>query len=299
MGARDSRLSALSEKLTEQQTAVLVRLFRKRRLHGREQVAAVCYRIASRGLEFLLVRTHGGHWTFPKGGAEPGLTHAQAAALEAFEEAGVHGRIEQVSFARYIRKRGRTRHPAGTERIVNAHLCEVLRLGPPQEANRNPTWFSAEKAKRRLRQDRAPENAAELAAVVDHAVARIRRLQDATSGAADALQKVRAPEFKVAGTMPLRASVAFMRMIPGAVGWSLLNRRQHVGNVVEVHAISGNGMSFRLAIGAGCKWKYDPRRTTISRAAAGCYTRLREYNSLQTTFTNDPATFLPLPYLTN
>jgi 8-oxo-dGTP pyrophosphatase MutT (NUDIX family) len=190
MRARDSRLTALSKKLTEQRTAMLVRLFRKHRLHDREQVAAVCYRIGRRGLEFLLVQTRGGRWTFPKGGAEPGLTHAQAAALEAFEEAGVHGRIEQVSFARYIRKRGRTRRLAGTERTVNAHLCEVLRLGPPQEANRNPTWFSVEKAKRRLRQDRAPENGTELAGVVDRAVARIRRLQEATSAAADALQKV-------------------------------------------------------------------------------------------------------------
>ena len=203
MGARDSRLTVLSQNLTEQQTAALVRLFRKTRLRGREQVAAVCYRIGKRGLEFLLVQTRAGRWTFPKGGAEPGLTHAQAAALEAFEEAGVHGRIEQVSFARYIRKPAGTRHPAGTERTVNAHLCEVLRLGQPQEANRNPTWFSAEKAKRRLRQDRATENGAELAAVVDHAVARIRRLRDETGVAHDALQKVQFESAeKVVGQIP-------------------------------------------------------------------------------------------------
>ena len=80
MRARDSRLTALSKKLTEQRTARLVRLFREHRQHDREQVAAVCYRFGERGLEFLLVQTRGGRWTFPKGGAEPGLTHAQAAA---------------------------------------------------------------------------------------------------------------------------------------------------------------------------------------------------------------------------
>ena len=190
MGARGLRLTATSEEPTGQQTAKLVRLFQRRRLKGREQVAAVCYRVGTKGLEFLLVQTRRGRWTFPKGGEEPGLTHAQAAALEAFEEAGVHGRIEQVPFARYVRKRSRAGHPAGTERTVNAHLCEVLRLGPPQEANRNPTWFSAVKAKRRLRQDRPRESAAELAAVVDRALARIRRLQDANCAGADALQKV-------------------------------------------------------------------------------------------------------------
>jgi len=145
-----------------------------RKLRKCEQVAAVCYRIGPSGVEFLLVRTNSGHWTFPKGGTEPGLTHAQAAALEAFEEAGVHGRIEEASFAQYVRQKRRATEKA---RSVNAHLCEVLRLDSPQEPNRDPTWFSAEKTKRRLRQDRPPDFAAELARVVDLAVSRIQRLR--------------------------------------------------------------------------------------------------------------------------
>ena len=60
--------------------------------------------------------------------------------------------------------------------MVNACLCEVSRLSPPEESDRNPTWFSVEKAKQRLRQDRAPNYGAELARVLDRAVARIRRL---------------------------------------------------------------------------------------------------------------------------
>jgi 8-oxo-dGTP pyrophosphatase MutT (NUDIX family) len=143
------------------------------------------------GIEFLLVRTNSGHWTFPKGKAEPGLTHAQAAALEAFEEAGVHGRIEEASFARYVRrKRGDARNslrpaakPAEDELAVQAHLCEVSRLEPPQESNRHPTWFSAEKAKRRLQEDRSSDFAAELARVVDRAVTRIKRLRSETGPA--------------------------------------------------------------------------------------------------------------------
>src|SRR5579862_1985631 len=131
-----------------------LRLSQLRRLRECAQVAAVCYRVRASGIEFLLVRTNSGHWTFPKGKAEPGLTHAQAAALEAFEEAGVHGRMEEASFTRYVRrKRGAERDSAGNavneELAVQAHLCEVSRLEPPQEANRHPTWFSPEKAKRR------------------------------------------------------------------------------------------------------------------------------------------------------
>jgi 8-oxo-dGTP pyrophosphatase MutT (NUDIX family) len=127
------------------------------------------------GIEFLLVRTRGGgRWTFPKGSAEAGLTHAQAAALEAFEEAGVHGRIEEASFARYIRRLGQ-RSGSRVERKVAvwAHLCQVLRLSPPQESERNRTWFSVEEARDRLREGRSRKDGAALARVIERAAARI------------------------------------------------------------------------------------------------------------------------------
>jgi 8-oxo-dGTP pyrophosphatase MutT (NUDIX family) len=169
---------------TYQPAAKFFRLAHLRRLRGCEQVAAVCYRVRPGGIEFLLVRTNSGHWTFPKGGAEPGLTHAQAAALEAFEEAGVHGRMEEASFTRYIRRKRAGTSGAKKEVAVQAHLCEVLRLDPPQEPDRNPTWFSVEKAKRRLSEDRASDYAAELARVVDRALARVQRLRSGTSAVA-------------------------------------------------------------------------------------------------------------------
>jgi len=165
-----------------------------RQMRGRQQAAAVCYRIGNRGLEFLLVRTRSGRWTFPKGGIEPGLTYAQSAALEAFEEAGVHGRIEALAFARYVR-RAPTKSAAKFV-LVHAYLCEVSRLGRPQESKRDRTWFLPEKAKRRLGEGRASECGAELAAVVDRAVARVHRLRGAEAEEAcsqvrkDALQRV-------------------------------------------------------------------------------------------------------------
>ena len=157
-----------------------------------DQVAAVCYRRGGEGIEFLLVQTRKGRWTFPKGGVESGLTHAQTAALEAFEEAGVHGRMEEESFARYTRrKRSDPGSEATREIAVHAYLCEVSHLGPPQEPWRNPTWFSSKKAKQRLRQDRSPEDGAEFARVVDRALARIQRLRNPACAPGDALQKVK------------------------------------------------------------------------------------------------------------
>ena len=162
-----------------------------RHLRRSEQVAAVCYRVRGGAIEFLLVQTRGGRWIFPKGGAEPGLTHAQAAALEAIEEAGVHGRMEEASFARYVRRRRAEVRDSGTVEItVKAYLCEVLWLESPQEPDRRPTWFSADKAKRKLQDDRASYFGSELARVVDSAIARIQRAHGGADTFIDSLQKV-------------------------------------------------------------------------------------------------------------
>ncbi len=155
-----------------------VRLSQLCKLSECDQVAAVCYRVRRGAIEFLLVQTRrSGRWTFPKGGAEPGLSHAQAAAIEAFEEAGVHGRIEEASFARYVcRKPSDSRSSA---LVVSAHLCQVLRLSKPKESNRNRTWLSVEDTKQRLRQGRKNGDADEFVRVVQRAVARIRQLGNA------------------------------------------------------------------------------------------------------------------------
>lgn len=201
------------------------------RLSECEQVAAVCYRIRGSTVEFLLVQTRGGRWTFPKGGTEPGLTHAQAAAMEAFEEAGVHGRIEEAAFTTYTRRK--RRQSVAGEVTVNAHLCEVQRLSPPQEARRQPTWFSADKAKRCLREDRGSADGDELARVVDRAAGRIRRLRDmistelpaaqpensrpqlppAQAQTKDALQKVAFEAAEIAGLQGRVEQASFVRYV--------------------------------------------------------------------------------------
>lgn len=174
MSVGESRLPAGWSPNRQYETeAKVFRLSHLRKLRGCEQVAAVCFRIRRGRIEFLLVRTRGGRWIFPKGSAEPGLSHAQAAALEAFEEAGVHGRIEEASFARYIRQKASRLRGAPIEVTTNAFLCEVSRLDPAPEANRDPSWFSPEKAKRRLQEGRSQEYAVELVRVIDRAVTRI------------------------------------------------------------------------------------------------------------------------------
>lgn len=54
------------------------------------QVAALCYRKGGNGKEVLLITTRGtGRWMLPKGWPMDGKTAAEAAEIEAWEEAGV------------------------------------------------------------------------------------------------------------------------------------------------------------------------------------------------------------------
>lgn len=243
MSAGDRRLVTVRPlDRIHQPTARFVRLAELRKLRECEQVAAVCYRVrGGGGIEFLLIRTRGSErWTFPKGGAEPGLTHAQAAALEAFEEAGVHGRIEEAPFARYVRrKRGDRRKPAkgsGEKEVaVNAHLCEVLRLGDPKESNRDRTWFYAAEAKQRLREGRRSDAGAEFARVVDRAIARIQRLRGANGIFDDRSKRELVRQHPVRWDVPQKDALQRVQLEPSAEAHSRADEASFVAYIRWQH----------------------------------------------------------------
>lgn len=60
----------------------------------RTQFGALCYRVKNGELQFCLVSSRGtGRWLVPKGWPMDGETPGQAAATEAWEEAGIEGRV--------------------------------------------------------------------------------------------------------------------------------------------------------------------------------------------------------------
>jgi 8-oxo-dGTP pyrophosphatase MutT (NUDIX family) len=138
------------------------------------QTAAVCYRRNGAGIEFLLVNTNGGRkWTFPKGDPEPNLSHSESAEREAWEEAGVRGKIESRHFHLYIHSKGVFWKPPGVqEYVVKAFLMEVDKLEICPEPMRNPAWYSADEAKKILAKGREVKYAHELQAVIDRALKR-------------------------------------------------------------------------------------------------------------------------------
>lgn len=138
------------------------------------QVAAVCYRLNGPSVEFLLVNTSSGKWTFPKGRLNPSMTPSESAAQEAWEEAGARGRIAEKHFDSYIDiKRALGHDDRSREVRIAAYLFEVESTVTPHESGRNPSWFTAREARKQLAEGRSQQYAKQIASIVDSAIDRL------------------------------------------------------------------------------------------------------------------------------
>lgn len=105
------------------------------------QVGALCLDGAGRVL--LITSRDTGRWVIPKGWTMPGKTLAQAALREAWEEAGVEGRIGTVPIGQYrydkVLRSGRLR-----PLVVQVFLAAVDRLAEdwPEAGQRTRRWLA-------------------------------------------------------------------------------------------------------------------------------------------------------------
>ena len=145
------------------------------------QVAAVCFRRNRANVEFLLVQTDGGRWTFPKGNIKPWVGARKSAQLEAMEEAGAEGSMAERPFHTYVASKGVFWKAEGVhEYSVQSYLLEVKTTRMPAEGFREPTWFPAGVVRERLAQGRERKYAQELARVVEEALREISKIKNLT-----------------------------------------------------------------------------------------------------------------------
>lgn len=118
------------------------------------QVAAIPIRWTSGRPEVLLITTRGtGRWIVPKGWPLADSLGAECAAREAFEEAGVRGRVDPYSLGTYEywkrAKKGRT------FLMVTAYVlhAEDVERNWPERTERKRAWFSPEVACRLVAND--------------------------------------------------------------------------------------------------------------------------------------------------
>lgn len=116
------------------------------------QVAGLCWRRAGDGVEVLLITSRDtGRWVLPKGWPIKGFSPAASALREAYEEAGVDGKVAEAPIGRfpYVKVMGADK---GFPCEVAVYPIEVRRLREdfPESDQRRRKWFPAEKAARKV-----------------------------------------------------------------------------------------------------------------------------------------------------
>jgi 8-oxo-dGTP pyrophosphatase MutT (NUDIX family) len=112
------------------------------------QSSAVPYRLDDKGeVEVLLVSSRRRRWVFPKGKIKRGTLPHVSAAHEAFEEAGVLGRIARVPLGEY-RQRKALANSEASELLVKAFALKVEQEARawPEMTIRQRQWLSIEAA---------------------------------------------------------------------------------------------------------------------------------------------------------
>jgi len=133
-------------------------LDRTRKLHkaGRVplQYGALCWRRKANGLRILLITSRRSkRWVSPKGWPIKGLSPAQTAAREAWEEAGVRGEVSPVSigFYRYDKWVDRKREVALNVQVFPLEVTELVKRFPEKD-DRKLRWMKPGKAARKVRE---------------------------------------------------------------------------------------------------------------------------------------------------
>jgi 8-oxo-dGTP pyrophosphatase MutT (NUDIX family) len=115
----------------------------------RFQVAALCYRWKGETLEVLLIRSlHTRRWILPKGWPMKGRDAAEAAAAEAWEEAGaIVSRLDRSPVGTYRYKKVLRGGPeAPCETMVFPMEVTALAEEFPQQDRRERTWVTRDEA---------------------------------------------------------------------------------------------------------------------------------------------------------
>ena len=114
----------------------------------RTQFGALCYRIRDGKIQILLITSRGtGRWIIPKGWPVDGETPAGAAATEAYEEAGVEGKLSNVCLGIYSYTKTLPKNDS-MPCVVAVFPFHVKRLLKdfPEAGQRKRKWMSLKKA---------------------------------------------------------------------------------------------------------------------------------------------------------
>lgn len=117
------------------------------------QSAVIAYRRSKNGPRVLLITSRDTHrWVLPKGNVEDGMTPAQSAAKEAFEEAGVKGKVKKTRLGTYrYLKPDLSGSPSCRVDVFPMEVTKVY-SDWPEKRERRRQWMSPAVAAKRVQE---------------------------------------------------------------------------------------------------------------------------------------------------
>ena len=118
----------------------------------RTQFAALCYRIVDNKVQVLLITSRRtGRWVIPKGWPVDGKTPIESAMTEAWEEAGVKGRVTGDCLGLFsYQKNIEDENDLPCVAMVYPLKVKSLSTNYPEKGQRKRRWISPKKAAERV-----------------------------------------------------------------------------------------------------------------------------------------------------
>ncbi|MFQ6553034.1 NUDIX hydrolase [Aestuariibius insulae] len=116
----------------------------------RTQFAALCWRVKKGEVQICLVTSRTSkRWILPKGWPMHGRTPAGAAAIEAYEEAGLRGRSYDICLGVFDTRKHHDKRQPYLALVYPIKVKTVLNNWPEKDERRRK-WFTPEKAAERV-----------------------------------------------------------------------------------------------------------------------------------------------------
>lgn len=136
--------------------------YRDRPAYYYTQSSVIPFRQNGNRLEILVIESSKKkHWVVPKGIKDPGLSPQESAAKEAWEEAGVEGRVLDQPLGEYVYDKW------GSTCTCTVYPMEVTKVIPEaewEESHRGRRWVTPEQASEHLKQEALKDLVLDLAA---------------------------------------------------------------------------------------------------------------------------------------
>jgi len=119
----------------------------------RTQFAALCYRMVDGKPEVLLITSRrSGRWILPKGWPMDGKTPAESAATEAWEEAGVQGKVHPRCLGLFSYHKEMTAQEPSLPCVAMVYALRVKSLSTkyPEAGQRKRKWLRPKRAAERV-----------------------------------------------------------------------------------------------------------------------------------------------------